>query len=414
MQMIVATIAGLAAGTVFGPSMGNIKFLGDIFLRLIQMSVVFLVMGAIIESVGSCNPKDLGKIGGKALFLFLITSVLGAAVGLFFVNLIQPGAGIVGVSAAAYKGALFQGDTIQQFVNFFPRNVFEAMAQGNVIQCIVFAALFGLSLSLTSHTEGSKNIYKLVQYINQIIFQLINIVIKFAPIGIFALLGGITGVVGLKVLIPLGKFLVALTLAVLASLGVLITVVSLYGKLNPIRLLKKCQRTIIVSMTTTSSAISLPVQMEDCEERIGISKRVSRLVNPLAMSLNSNGLACTLAIACVTVAQFFGIDLTLKQQIMIVFVSTVVTLGNLLVPGGALVALAVSFQMTGLPLEGVAILAGVDWFAGIIRTLLNVVGDIMVTLMVALNENEFNREIWDADENLRADLPHTDSKSQQS
>ncbi|MBC7778447.1 MAG: dicarboxylate/amino acid:cation symporter [Phycisphaerae bacterium] len=404
MQMIIATIAGLAAGVVFGPSMGQIQFLGDIFLRLIQMSVVFLVMGAIIESVGSCNPKDLGKIGGKALFLFLITSIIGAAVGLFFVNLIQPGAGVEGVAAATYKGALFKGDTIQQFVNFVPKNVFEAMATGNVIQCIVFAALFGLSLSMTSDTEGSKKLYELIQYVNQTIFQVINIVIKFAPIGIFALLGGVTGVVGLKVLIPLGKFLVTLTLAVLVSLGLLITFVSLYGRLNPIRLLKKCQRTIIVSITTTSSAISLPVQMEDCEERIGISKRVSRLVNPLAMSLNSNGLACTLSIACVTVAQFFGIDLTLQQQIMIVFVSTVVTLGNLLVPGGALVAMAVSFQMTGLPLEGIAILAGVDWFAGIIRTLLNVVGDIMVTLIVALSENEFNREIWDANEDQKINL----------
>jgi proton glutamate symport protein len=398
-QMILATIAGVAAGTIFGPSMGNVKFLGDIFLRLIQMSVVFLVMGAIIEAVGSCNPKELGKIGGKALFLFLITSILGAAVGLFFVNLIQPGAGITGVAAAAYKGELFKGNAIQQFVNFFPRNIFEAMSTGNVIQCIVFAAFFGLSLSLTSETEGSKRIYQLVQYVNQMIFQVINIVIKFAPIGIFALLGSITGTVGLQILIPLGKFLVALTLAVLASLGVLIAFASAYGKLNPLRLLQKCQRTIIVSMTTTSSAISLPVQMEDCEERIGISKRVSRLVNPLAMSLNSNGLACTLSIACVTVAQFFGIDLTLQQQIMVVFVSTVVTLGNLLVPGGALVALAVSFQMTGLPLEGVAILAGVDWFAGIIRTLLNVIGDIMVTLIVAINENELDMNIWNADEN---------------
>lgn len=397
MQMIAATVAGLVAGTVFGPSMGKIQFLGDIFLRLIQMSVVLLVMGAIIESVGSCNPKDLGKIGGKALFLFLITSILGAAVGLFFVNVIQPGAGVEGVTAAKYTGALFKGDTIQQIVNFFPKNVFEAMATGNVIQCIVFAALFGLSLSLTSEYEGSKKIYEFVQHINLVIFQIINIVIKFAPIGIFALLGGVTGVIGLKVLIPLGKFLVTLTLAVLTSLGVLLAAVSVYGKLNPIRLIKKCQRTIIVSMTTTSSAISLPVQMEDCEEKIGVSKRVSRLVNPLAMSLNSNGLACTLSVACMTVAQFFGINLTFEQQVMIVFVSTVVTLGNLLVPGGALVAMAVSFQMTGLPLEGVAILAGVDWFAGIIRTLLNVVGDIMVTVMVAINENEFDRKIWDAD-----------------
>jgi proton glutamate symport protein len=401
-QMIIASVAGLIAGAVFGPAMGNIKFLGDIFLRLMQMSVVLLVMGAIIEAVGALEPKDLGKIGGKAIAMFMITSALGATIGLIFVNLLKPGVGVQGVTGSAYKGNLFEGKVIDMIVNFFPKNIFEAMSKGDMLQVIIFAAFFGMALSFLGGNESGKKVYEFIQHLNIVVMEIIKIVMKFAPVGVFALLGGITGVIGLKVVIPLAKFLLTMLIGSVAALSILVIIVSLYGRINPVRLIRKLNRTIVVALTTTSSAISLPVQMADCEERIGISRRVSRLVNPLAMSLNSNGLALSIAIACITIAQFFGINLTLQQQIAVVVVSTLATLGNLLVPGGALVAIAVALQMTGLPLEGIAILAGVDWFAGIARTLLNVVGDVLVTLFIAINEKEFDRNIFDSDEAVRS------------
>ncbi|MGC5326063.1 dicarboxylate/amino acid:cation symporter [Brevibacillus sp. SYSU BS000544] len=397
-QMIVASALGLLAGSVFGPFMENIKFLGEIFLRLMQMSVVFLVMGAIIEAVGALEPRDLGKIGGKAIALFTFTSTLGAIVGLIAVNIIQPGIGVEGVAVSEYKGVLFQGGINELIVNFFPKNIFESMARGDMIQVIIFSAFLGLAISFLGKNESGSKIYGMFHQLNVVIIELIKIVMKFAPIGVFALLAGITGTIGLQVIIPLIKFLITMFIATVVVLVILITIVSIYGKINPIRFIKKLNRTIIVSVTTNSSAIALPVQMEDCENRIGISKRVSRLVNPLAMSLNSNGLALSISIACVTIAQFFGIELTLQEQIVVVVVSTLSTLGNLLVPGGALVAIAIALQMTGLPLEGVAILAGVDWFAGLARTLLNVVGDVLVTFFIAVNEKEFDRSIFDADD----------------
>jgi Na+/H+-dicarboxylate symporter len=225
--------------------------------------------------------------------------------------------------------------------------------------------------------------------------QLIKIVMKFAPIGVFALLANITGTIGFAVVVPLFKFLLSMFLGSFLVIVLFLGLISIYAKINPFSFLKKIKNSIIVSATTTSSAISLPIQMEDCEERLGISRRVSRLVNPLAMTLNSDGLALTISIACIMIAQFYGIQLSLSQQIVIVAVSTLTTMGNLLVPGGALVAIAIAFQMVGLPLEGVALLAGVDWFAGIARTLLNVIDDILVAFYVAVSEKEFNREIFD-------------------
>jgi Na+/H+-dicarboxylate symporter len=397
-QMLIASVLGILAGMVFGPAMSNVKFLGDIFLRLMQMSVVFLVMGAIIEAVGALDPKDLGKLGGKTLFLFVVATLFSSLVGLVLAVITRPGVGITGVAGSAYKGTLPEGKPLDLIVNFFTKNVFESMSKGDILQVIIFAGFFGLALSLLKKNESGVKVYEFIKNLNVVIMQIIKIVMKFAPIGIFALIGSITGTAGTKVLIALGKFLITLTLGCFILLALLIIIVSLYGKINPVRLFKKLNRTIIVAITTTSSAVSLPVQMADSEERIGISRRVSRLVNPLGMSLNSHGLAITVAIACVTVAQFFNISLGFNQLIMIVVMSTVATFANLAVPGGALVTMAIAFTMTGLPLEGIAILAGVDWFAGIVRTLLNVVDDVLMALIIAISEKEFDRKIFDSDD----------------
>lgn len=151
----------------------------------------------------------------------------------------------------------------------------------------------------------------------------------------------------------------------------------------------------IVAFTTTSSAIALPIKMEDSENKLGVSKNISNLVNPLGMSLNSDGLALFLSIACITIAQFFGIDMTINQQFIIITMAILATLGTVVVPGGGLVALAIVLPTIGLPIEGVALLSGIDWFSGMFRTVLNVIDDALVSLTIAVNENEFDRNIFE-------------------
>lgn len=396
--MIIASVLGIVCGLIFGKSMGNIKFLGDIFLRLMQMSVVFLVMGAITEAIGSLDIHDIGKLGGKTLGLFVLSTLFASFVGVILSVLIRPGVGVTGVETAAYTGTLPEGNPLNLLVNFFPKNVVESMATGGILQVIVFSIFLGLALSILKENKSGAAIFSFIKDFNVVIMQIIKIVMYYAPIGIFALVGALTGTSGLNMLMALGKFLIALTIGCLAVLALLILMVSAYGKLNPFRLLRKLNNTIIVAITTTSSAVSLPVQMEDSEKRIGVSRRVSRLVNPLGMNLNSHGLAITVAIACVTVAQFFNIELAFTNYILIGIMSTLATFANLAVPGGALVTMAIGFQMTGLPLEGVAIMAGVDWFAGIIRTLLNVVDDVLIAVAVAISEKELDMTIFNSDE----------------
>jgi len=395
LQIVIATVLAIIFGLVFGESMEKISFLGDIFLRLIQMSVVLLVMTAIIESVGAIEPSEFGKIGVKAIILFVITTVYSAIIGVFAVNIITPGVGVVGVKPAAYQGEIFDIKILDLISSFVPKNVFQSMAEGNMIQIIVFSIFFGLAVSLLRKNHKEPEIYSIIVSLGKVVMEIIKKIMLFAPIGIFALLSSITGSMGVAIILPLLKYLITMFLATFFIFTTFLIIVSVYAKVNPIKLIMKMKDTIIVSVTTTSSAISLPVQMNDCENKIGISSRISKLVNSLAMSLNSDGLALTLSISTITIAQFYGIELSIQQQIVIVAVSTLSTLGNLLVPGGALVAIAIALKMTGLPLEGIALIAGVDWFAGIARTLLNVINDVLCTFYIAVSENEFDRDIFD-------------------
>lgn len=393
--IVIGMLGGVLAGVLFGPIMGEFKIVGDIFLRLIQMSVVVMVMGAVIEAVGSLNPQEMGRIGLKTLFFFFCTTTLAASFGLLMADILQPGTGLPAMTGLDYKGMPPDQGWSAMLLNFFPRNIVESMAKGEMIQVIVFAVLFGMALSLLGKHESSIQIFQFVRHINVLILEVVKIVMKLAPIGIFALLGWVTGVIGLAVIIPLAKFLLGMLVAAVATFIVVLLLVSSYTRLNPFRLARKMNRMALVALTTTSSAITLPVKMSDSENRIGISKRISRLVNPLGMALNSDGLALYLALACMTVAQFFNIDMPFAMQVKVVVMAVLATLGTVVVPGGGLVALAIVFPVLGLPLEGVALLAGIDWFSGMIRTAMNVVDDVLVAVVIAEGAGELDRNIFD-------------------
>lgn len=395
--IVIGMLAGMSAGAVFGPVMANLKIFGDIFLRLIQMSVVILVLGGVIEAVGSLRPSELGRLGSKTFLYFAFTTIFSAVVGLILANIFHPGSGILYQNAleSSIKGDSTSLSTIA--LNFFPTNIFSALSSGNTIQVIIFGLLFGSALSILGEKEKTKEhiILTLVKKTNEILIQVIKMIMKAAPFGIFCLLGWAIGTIGMGVIIPLMKFLAVFAIGDVIVLTIFITLSALYVGVSPLAVAKRIQRITIVAFTTTSSAISLPVQMEDSETKLGISKNVSRLVNPLGMSLNSDGLALYLVLACMTIAQFFNIELTISQQITIVVLSTLQTLGTIVVPGGGLVALAIVLPSVGLPIEGVALLAGIDWFSGMLRTTLNVVDDTLVALSIAKSADEFNRDIFD-------------------
>ncbi|MBP1040795.1 dicarboxylate/amino acid:cation symporter [Vagococcus sp. BWB3-3] len=392
-QIMIMLVVGVVVGLSVGEAVAPIKMVGDVFLRLIQMSVVLLVMGAVVEAVGSLSPKDLGKLGVKSLAWFMFSTVIAAAVGIIFSLLLNPGKGLT-LDTQTSNAISVPDTTINDLVvDFFPTNVIKSMAEGNMIQVIIFAILFGIALSFIQKEQGNSKLLDLLKEFNKIIIQMVTFIMVLAPFGVFALITWVTGTIGVKVILPLGKFLLTFGLATVFFLVIWFIFVGLYVKVSPLLIFKRMKRILIVAFTTTSSAIALPVEMEDAELKLGISKRISKLVLPLGLALNSNGLATFLAVACITLSQVYGLPINLSTIISIVLLSTLATLGTVVVPGGGLVALAIVVPSMGIPVEGIALLAGIDWFSGMFRTLSNVAGDTTIALMIAKDENEIDRNI---------------------
>ena len=392
-QIMIAMVAGMLVGLIVGPAIAPVKVLGDIFLRLIQMSVVVLIMGAVIEAVGSLDPKELGKLGGKIFAWFMGLTAIAAFVGIALGYIIKPGAGLNMDIGTTTVTATTQSIT-DMIVEFFPTNIIDSMAKANMIQAIIFSVLFGLSLSVIGKENKDNVVLNFIRAFNVAILNVVKMVMKFAPIGIFALLAWVTGTIGIQVIIPLAKFLGAMAIgSILYMIGVILFSAA-YVKVSPVKLTQKLWKMTVVAFTTTSSAITLPTKMEDSEIKIGVSKRISRLVNPLGMALNSNGLSLYLSLACITLAQFYGIEMSIAELVKIVVLSTLACLGTVVVPGGGLVALATVLPAMGLPPESIALLAGIDWFSGMFRTVLNVDVDAIVSMIIAADEKELDYDIF--------------------
>lgn len=391
-QILIATFLGILLGIIFKDKISGIKILGDIFLRLVTMSVVLLIMGAVIEAVGNLDYHELGKLGAKMFFWFMFTTFLAATLGMVMGRIFISGK-IIGISSGSYAIKAVDKSLYDIVLDFFPTNIFSSMVNSNMIQIIIFSVMFGVALSIWRTNHKDCQLLVMLKEFNEIILKMISIIMKVAPIGICAMVAYTTGSVGFKVILPLIKFLLIFIIGSCSYLILVIILVSLYCKASPIRVANKLIRMTVFAFTTTSSAITLPIQMEDSENKLGISKKVSRLVNPLGMTLNSNGLAMYLSFSCVMIAQFYGIQMSMMDMIKIVVLSTLACLGTVAVPGGGLVALTMVVPSLGLPVESIALLSGIDWFSGMFRTVLNVDIDVLIAMIIAKDEKELDYQI---------------------
>lgn len=391
-QILLAMILGMLTGLILGERAASFKIVGDIFLRLIQMSVVILIMGAVIEAVGNLDTRDLGKLGFKMLFWFIVFTIIAGIIGIGLATLLKPGLGVAIKASEAIIEQPVQ-DLGKLIIDFFPTNIINSMASGNMIQVIVFAVLFGVTLSSLREKNISNKILEWVKDLNVVIINMISKIMVIAPFGIGALLAYTTGTIGISVVLPLVKFLLIFGLGTIIHLTISIIFAAIYCKANPFSIARKLSNMTIMAFTTTSSAVTLPIKMKDSEEKLGVSKRISNLVNPLAMTLNSNGLAMFLSIACITVAQIYNVQMDLSTMIKVVTLSSLACLGTVVVPGGGLVALAIVIPSVGLPLEGIVLLSGIDWFSGMFRTVLNVDVDALISMIIAKDANELDYNI---------------------
>ncbi|MDT2155130.1 dicarboxylate/amino acid:cation symporter [Enterococcus faecalis] len=395
-QIAIAVVVGILVGLLIPASGNYLKIVGDVFLRLMQMAIPILILGQIVQAVGSINPKELTSLGGRTIAVFGISSLAAALWGVLMAVIFNPG---YGVKMTGFQDASIKAQEISitdTILNFVPKNIFDSLTQGSIIQIIVFALFFGLALNKYLQSHPETQLFQIIVDFNEVIITVIRYVMYLAPLGIFALIASTISHLGLQIILPLVKYLLVYGLGTILFLGIWILVITLYCKVSPLRLITNMKNMSVMALGTTSSAITLPVALEETETKLGLSKRITNLVLPLGMSLNSNGSAMHMAFTVMTIAQMYQLDFDITKMIYLAITATFVSLANAVVPGAGLVSLAVIVPQMGLPIESIAIFAGVEWFVGMLRTILNVNSDVYSAILVAKSVDEIDYTVFNS------------------
>ncbi len=389
-QIFIAFVAAIVLGAVFGSSISFVQPLGDLFLRLIKFIIAPLILATLVVGVASnSDTKQLGRVGIKTLAYYLVTTGIAVVIGLAIAFAIQPGKG-VNIAADNMDSEVVEQeeqDVITTLLNIIPENPFTALTEGNILQIIFFALFIGIAITLVG--EKAQPVFRFFDGFAEIMYKITGIVMKLAPIGIFGLLAPIVGEYGLSVLMPLIKIILAVLIACLVHAAIVYSsAVKMFAKMNPLKFFKGISPAAIVAFSTASSAGTLPVTMKNTEENLGVSNRISSFVLPLGATINMDGTAIYQGAAVIFIAQFYGLDLTFIEMLTVVLMTVLASIGTAGVPGAGLVMLTMVLTSIGLPLEGIALIAGVDRILDMMRTTVNIVGDASAAVVVAGTEKE--------------------------
>jgi proton glutamate symport protein len=384
-QIVVGLALGVLVGAVWPRAGVAVKPLADAFLRLIKMIIAPLIFSTLVVGIaGAGDLRSMGRIGLKAIIYFEIATTIALAIGLVLVNLFTPGAGLaVPLAADTTAVAVFarnQQTAWDMFLHLFPTSVVDAMARGDILQLVVFSIFFGAALSAMG--AHGKPVVAVLDSLAQVMFKVTAYVMAFAPVGVFAAMAATVGGRGIAILVSLGK-LVALMYAGLA-LFVLIVVAGVAWLIGVpfLKFLRAIREPFLIAFTTASSEAALPKAME-VMERFGVPNRIVAFVVPLGYSFNLDGTTLYLSLASVFVAQLAGVQMGVGQQLVMMLTLMVASKGVAGIPRGALVVLAATLTQFDLPLEGAAILLGIDQIMDMGRTGVNVMGNCMAAAVVA-------------------------------
>ncbi|MBP2630628.1 MAG: proton/sodium-glutamate symport protein GltT [Firmicutes bacterium] len=390
---------GLVLGALFGyffPEIGaKLKPLGDAFIRMIKMIVVPLIFTTLVMGIaGTGDFKKLGRLGGKAILWFEVATTVALAVGLITVNLIEPGVGVniplpadgsTQMAANANKSI----DMVEYALHIIPTNIVDACVRNDMLQIIFFTCFFGVGVAHIG--KDGDIIVNVCRSIAEAMFKVTHYVMMLAPIGIFAMISYTIGNFGLGMLIPLGKLFISLVVAVSAFLLLLIICASFITKINLFHLIKALREPLILAFSTASSEAALPLVMKRLEE-VGVPKHVVTFVIPTGYSFNLDGSTLYSALALIFIAQLYGVDIPLGQQLLIMLSLMLSTKGIAGVPGASFIVIAATATAFGLPADGIAIILGIDRILDMIRTFCNVLGNCVATIIVAVWEKELTKE----------------------
>ncbi|MFT5813537.1 MAG: Na+/H+-dicarboxylate symporter [Psychroserpens sp.] len=372
---------------------GVFEVIGQIFISSLQMLVVPLVFVSLI--CGTCSLKDttkLGRIGGKAIGLYLLTTAIAISFAMSLALLVSPGEGVNMIAGTTFASR--EAPSLAQvLIQMFPSNPFAAFAQGNMLQVIIFALLFGIAIALSG--KPGERVAALFEDMSAVVMRLVTILMNIAPYGVFCLLAGLFTDVSLSTFGNLIEYFLVVVFALLLHAFVTYPVLlKLLTGLNPLIFLKKMRDTAIFAFSTSSSNATLPITLETTTKKMGVKNSIASFTVPLGATINMDGTAIMQGVATVFIAQVFSQDLTLTDYLMVILTATLASIGTAGVPGVGLIMLAMVLEQVGLPVEGIALIIGVDRLLDMTRTAVNVTGDSMVTVIVGKSEDQFDEAVF--------------------
>ncbi len=396
-KIIIALILGVIVGLGFNLLAPNLfevvdayvlHPLGTLFLKSIMMLVVPLVLFSIIlGTAGISDPKKLGRIGGKTIAFYLLTTAIALVIGLSMAYIIQPGAGGGFETTQADFEARQAPPIVETLLNIIPTNPIDAMAKGAMLQIIAFAVLIGFALARLG--EKTKGILQLVEHGNEVMMYLVRLVMVLAPYGAFALIASAIGKLGLTALQAMVLYMIAVVGALFVHAIVTYgSAIAFLAKRNPIEFFKEFAPAMVVAFSTSSSSATLPVSMRTAQENLKVSKSVSSFVQPLGATINMDGTAIMQAVATVFIAQVYLIDLTFADLLTVILTATLASIGTAGVPGVGLIMLTMVLTSVGLPVEGIALVLAVDRILDMTRTAVNITGDAACAVVISSSEEK--------------------------
>ena len=392
-QMMIGLALGVTVGAVVDSQFAQtyLQPLGTLFIRLIRMVVVPLVVATIIAgAAGISDTSKLGRVAGKVLIVYAVTTAIAVAIGLLFANLIKPGLGLDLSTDGLVVKAVKAPSLTDTLLNIVPINPMEAMANGSMLQIIFFAVIFGFGLA--SLGERGKPVLRFFELVGDVMIRVTGYVMMYAPIGVFGLIAFTVAKHGLSVLLPLFSLILTSFLAtVVLVFLILIPMVAVIGKTNPVKFLKGIFEPWLVAFTTCSSAAALPANLA-AARKLGATRSIASFSIPLGNTINMNGTAVYMGVCAIFAAEVFGIHLSFTDQLTVVLMGVLAAIGTAGVPGAGLIMTTVVFTQVGIPLEAVPLIAGIDRILDMIRTSINVVGDVTAAVVVTSLEGDLNSE----------------------
>ena len=404
-KIFIGFALGIILGLIFGEKVTVIKPLGDIFLTLIKMIVVPLVFCSITSGVASIGDiNKLKRIGSKTLIYFVVATMLAGIIGIVIAQLVQPGSGVeLNMIQANSKYEAKEMPTLAKtLLDMLPSNPIKALVDGNLMQIIVFSLFLGVSLTLLG--EKGKKAIELFDIGTEAMYKMTAIVMDFSPIGVAALMACSIGEYGLKIFGPLGKFILTDYLGLLAVILLLyVPMLKFIAKIPLGYFFKKVLQIWLVTASTTSSSGTLPVTISVTKKKFGVSDELAEFILPLGATMNMNGAVVYYSAAVMFVSQIYGVTMDLSQQVLIIILATIISIGSPGIPGGGIVMTIMLLTTMGLPMEIVGMIAGIYRIIDMGHTTLNVTGDVITSLCIGRSENAIDDSVYG--ESLAASNP---------